>query len=291
MNAAPRRLPPMRMPAEIHYRVAGAARGQRPGHHRSRDGDGGFEFRGHAPLRAAADVRRLDLHASLRDPFGEWIVRQYSQRKAIAVALVADLSASMGFAGAQRKLDVLADFTASLAWSAWRTGDSFGFVGCDTGVRAELLLAQTRRSAAGLALAQRLRGFEPTGRSASALRDAHRHLPSRGSLVFLASDFHLPLADVDAVLASLARHDVVPVVVWQPAEFELSAARGLAQVREPESGARQWLWWRPALRERWQRARQARRDALLSVFRAYRVAPIFIGDTFDADAVTRHFLA
>lgn len=275
---------------ELHYRIAGAATGLFPGHHRSRSGDTGFEFRGHAALQDAPDVRRLDLHASLRDPFGGWIVRLHSERKSIPVAMVADLSASMGFEGAQRKLDVLADFTESLAWSAWRTGDSFGFVGCDERVRTDFAQPQTRIRGAGMALAQRLRTLQPQGRSAAGLREAHRHLPRQRALVFLVSDFHLPLAGLEAVFDSLAAHDVVPVVLWQPVEFALGAARGLAQVREPESGAVRWLWWRPALRERWRAAHDARRDALLRAFRARRLAPLFIEGAFDADAVTRHFL-
>lgn len=276
---------------ELHYRVAGAAVGLFPGHHRSRSGSSGFEFRGHAALQDAPDVRRLDLHASLRDPFGGWIVRLHSERKSIPVAMVADLSASMGFEGAQRKLEVLADFTESLAWSAWRTGDSFGFVGCEEQVRMDFRVPQTRGRGAGLALAERLRAFEPRGRSARALRDAHRHLPRQRALVFLVSDFHFPLAELEGVLDSLAPHDVVPVVLWQPSEFALGAARGLAQVREPESGAVRWLWWRPALRERWAAAHEARRDALMHALRARRLSPLFVEGAFDADAVTRHFLA
>ena len=276
---------------ELHYRVAGAAVGLFPGHHRSRSGTSGFEFRGHAALQDAPDVRRLDLHASLRDPFGGWIVRLHSERKSIPVAMVADLSASMGFEGAQRKLDVLADFAESLAWSAWRTGDSFGFVGCEERVLPAFTQLQSRVRGAGVALAQRLRTLQPQGRSARALREAHRHLPRPRALVFLVSDFHLPLAEVETVLDSLASHDVVPIVLWQPAEFALGAARGLAQVREPESGAQRWLWWRPALRERWAAAHDERREALLQAFRARRLAPMFIEGAFDADAVTRHFLA
>ena len=46
----------------------------------------------------------------------------------------------------------------------------------------------------------------------------------------------------------------------------------------------------PALRERWQAAHDARREALLSLFRRRRLAPLFIEGAFDADAVTRHFL-
>jgi uncharacterized protein (DUF58 family) len=279
-------MPPIR---ELHYRIAGAATGLFPGAHRSRSGDGGFEFRGHAALHDAPDVRRLDLHASLRDPFGAWIVRLASERRAIPVVVVADLSASMGFDGTARKLDVLADLTASLAWSATRIGDSFGFVGCDERVRRELLLPQTRRRGAGLELAQRLRAWQPRGRSAHALHEAHRHLPVQRALVFLVSDFHLPMSDVAGVLASLAAHDVVPVVLWQPVEFALSAAHALAQVQEPESGERRWLWWRPALRERWQAEHAARRAALLQVLRAQRLTPLLIEGAFDADAVTRHF--
>ncbi len=279
---------------ELHYRIAGAASGLFPGAHRSRSGDAGFEFRGHAALQDAPDARRLDLHASLRDPFGNWIVRLHSERKSIPVMVVADLSASMGFEGAQRKLDVLADFTESLAWSAWRTGDSFGFVGCDERVRREFTQPQTRTRGAGLALAQRLRAMQPEGRSADGLRQAHRHLPRQRGLVFLVSDFHFELdgpAGLDAVLDSLAPHDIAPVVLWQPGEFALSAAHGLAQVREPESGTVRWLWWRPALRERWQAALAARREALLAAFRRRRLDPLFVEGAFDADAVTRHFLA
>ena len=274
---------------ELHYRIEAPALGHFPGHHRSSRGESGFEFRGHAALLDAPDPRRLDLHASLRDPFGNWIVRVYSQRKAIPVVMVADLSASMGFIGTRRKLDVLADFVDSLAWSAWRTGDSFGFVGCDRTVREDLLLPPTRARGMGDALARRLRSLHLQGRSAHALLMAHRYLGRQRSLVFLVSDFHLPLSEVEETMASMAHHDLVPVVLWDPLEFSLSARRGLVQVTDPETGVTRLLWWRPALREKWLAALQQRRDALLRIFQVNRVKPLFIEGDFDADAVTRHF--
>jgi uncharacterized protein (DUF58 family) len=274
---------------ELHYRIAGAARGHFPGHHRSRGGDTGLEFRGHVPLIDAPDARRLDLHASLRNPFGDWLVRVHSQRIAIPVVVVADLSASMGFEGERRKLDVLADFVESLAWSAWRTGDRFGFVGCAERVCEDLLQPPTRARGAGGLLAAKLRALVLDGRSAAGLQEAHRHLPRQRALVFLVSDFHLPLDTIADVLASLAAHEVVPVVLWQTEEFGLGTQGGLAEVVDPESGQRRWLWWRPALRSRWEAARQARREALMALFRSRRLAPIVIDGPFDADAVTRHF--
>ena len=276
---------------ELHYRIGAPALGQFPGSHRSTRGDSGFEFRGHALLLDAPDARRLDLHASLRDPFGNWIVRVYSQRKAIPVVLVADLSASMGFAATRRKLDVLADFVDSLGWSAWRAGDSFGFVGCDSEVREDLLLPPTRARGTGAALAARLRTLQLEGRSARALALAAQHLGRQRSLVFLVSDFHLPLPEVEAALASLAHHELVPVVLWDPLEFALSTRRGLVRTYDPEGGTLKLLWWRPALREKWLAAQRQRREALLQAFGAHRRKPLFIEGGFDADAVTRHFHA
>ena len=59
---------------ELHYQVSAPVLGHFPGHHRSTRGGSGFEFRGHAALLDAPDPRRLDFHASLRDPFGNWVV-------------------------------------------------------------------------------------------------------------------------------------------------------------------------------------------------------------------------
>jgi hypothetical protein len=266
-------------------------RGHFPGRHRSTQGDSGFEFRGHAALLDAPDARRLDLHASLRDPLQNWIVRVHSERKSIPVTMVADLSASMGFAGAHPKLQVMAEFDDSLSWSAWRNGDSIGFIGCDSQVRQPLLQPQTRVRGAGSSIAGALRALQPEGRSAQALLDAHAYLSRQRSLVFLLSDFHLPLAFVAEVLDSLAAHQVVPVMLWDAQEFALSAQRGLAQVLDPETGQRRLVWWRPALRRKWMALQQQRRDALSQLFSTRRLSPLLLGDGFDADAVTRYFHA
>ena len=55
----------------------------------------------------------------------------------------------------QRRLPPAA-FVESLSWSAHRTGDSFGFIGCDTQVRNDLLMPQSRSRGVGTALLERL---------------------------------------------------------------------------------------------------------------------------------------
>jgi hypothetical protein len=279
----------MQVQKEIHYRIGGAVRGHFPGRHRSTRGDSGFEFRGHAALLDAPDARRLDLHASLRDPMENWLVRVHSERQSIPVTMVADLSASMGFEGAHPKLHVMADFAESLAWSVWRNADSFGFIGCDMRVCERFLQPQTRVRGVGGVIASALRTLRPEGTSAQGLLDAHGYLSRQRSLVFLLSDFHLPVDLVAAVLDNLAAHDVVPVVLWDRLEFGLSPRRGLAQVVDPETGQRRLVWWRPALRQRWLAVQQARRESLLHLFSSRRLAPLFVEGGFDADAVTRYF--
>jgi hypothetical protein len=269
----------MRQPAAAHV----------PGAHRSRRGDTGLEFRGHVPLPNASDVRRIDLHASLRDAFGQWQVKVFSERKAVSVIVVADLSASMGYVGVHRKLDVLADFTEATARSAWRHGDAFGFIGCDATLRNDWMVPATRRRGLGEALAVRLRALQPQG-SAEGLVQAARLLPTRRSLVFVLSDFHLPLTQIDSLLGRMAAHQVVPVLLWDRQEFD-PPANGLVQLADPESGDQRLVWMRPWLRQRWTAARLERRAALQRLFARHRLDPLVMDDGYRADAVSAHFVA
>jgi uncharacterized protein (DUF58 family) len=277
------------MVEEFHYRIGWRAGGHRPGHHLSRQPGGGFAFRGYAPLLAAPDPRRLDLHASLRDPFEQWVVRLYHQKSSIPVYLVADLSASMGFAGTARKLDLLADFCASLGYSAYRTGDPFGFIGCDTAVRGDFLLAPSHAKGAAMEMSLRLRAFAPTGTAATGLAAAADYLGRQRCLVFVASDFHFPGALLEALLASLARHDVVPVVLWDSAEFERLPRFGIGLVRDSESGRRRPVLMRTALRSRIAAAYAERRRHLERAFAPYGRKPLFMIDRFSAEAMTGYF--
>jgi hypothetical protein len=259
----------------------------------ARSGDSGFEFRGHALLQDAPDVRRLDLHASLRDPFGGWLVRLHSLRKADPG----------GAGGRPVGVDGLRGGAAQ-ARGAGRLHREPGLVGLAhrrqlrlrrlrRALRRDLWLPQTRAPWRRPGWRSACAALQPCRAARrAALHEAHRQLPRQRALVFLVSDFHLPLAELAGCSTAWPRMNVVPVVLWQPLEFALGARHGLAQVREPESGQRRWLWWRPALRERWLAAQHgSARGAAARPFRRRRLAPLFIEGAFDADAVTRHFMA
>lgn len=275
---------------EFHYSVGWRAPGAHPGTHRSGQLGGGYEFAGLVPFIANPDPRNLDLRASLSDPFGQLMVRTFRQRSAIPLFVVADLSASLGFRGTASKLENLALFTASAAYSAYRSGDTFGFIGCDEAIRWDLLLPLRFHKGAAPDLYDRLRVVTPTGRSAEALHQAVSHLGRQRALVFLVSDFHLPLERLDSLLGSLARHDVVPVVLWDSAEYQRLPPWGLVYVEDPETGERRRLFMRPALREKFREAFEQRREALVHLCTRRGREPFFVVDRFDADALTRYFL-
>ena len=185
-------------------------------------------------------------------------------------------------------MDLLADFTESLALSAYRSGDPFAFTGCDSGVRQDLLLPLSRSRAAGPLIAERLRGLEPTGRNALGLLDGAAQMPPARSLLFLLSDFHFPPGMLERLLSGLALHEVVPVVLWDSAE-EIAPRYGIARIFDPETGREKMLLARPSLARRLQESMAARQQALIDCCARFGVKPLIIRDDFEADAVTRYF--
>ena len=275
---------------EVHYKISWRSKGNFPGHHPSQQPGGGLQFRAHVNLIDAPDPRRFDIRASIRDPFEQIKVKVYQQTSSIPVFVVADLSASMNYAGARSKRDVLADFVEAISYSAYRTGDTFGFYGCGEESDQPLQVTPTFNRAAGLGLAERLRVLEPAGRDAAGLKSAHRFIGSKRALIFLLSDFHFPLSETEEIMLSLAYHDVVPVVLWDRHEFERLPDFGLVRMVDPESQQSRLLLMRASLKRRLQENFRARREDLAQLFLSHGREPLFLLDGFQSDEVSRYFL-
>jgi uncharacterized protein (DUF58 family) len=248
-----------------------------------------LEFHGHVPLIAQPDPRQLDVRATLREPFGQLMVRSFRQSSAIPVYLLADLSGSMGFTGTRRKIELLAQFAAAVAFSAYRTGDPFGFFGCDATIRRELTVPLRWHRGLGAERLERLSVFEAEGRSVHGLREIVPELGRQKSLIFLVSDFHLPLPKLAGLLDALSHHDVVPVVLWDSAEYERLPRWGWAELAEAETGRTRRLFLRPSLRAAIRDSYERRRIELRHLFVSHGREPFFLIDRFDPDALTRYF--
>jgi len=273
----------------FQYRLPRPVVGVFPGAHPGQMVGNGQLFKRHDTLIARPDPRRIDLRASLLDPFGNYQVRVQQQHSAVDVFLLADLSASMGFVGNNDKRRVLADMLLSIAASAWDYGDSFGFIACNERALTDCYLPAGKRMGRIQALAKRLEQLELQPGSAGLLQ-AQRYLPNHRALVFLVSDFHFPLPQLQAILQRLSRHDVIPLVLWDQAEYSRLPDWGLFQLQDLETGKRRTLWLRPGLKRKIEQAFTQRRGQLQHHFRAFGCEPLFIENGYRSEQLAQYFL-
>ncbi|WP_132252218.1 DUF58 domain-containing protein [Methylobacterium segetis] len=278
------------MSADIVYLPRWRARGPRAGAHRARETGGLGSFKDQVSFLRLPDARRIDLRATLRDPFEGVHVRRFEARMAVEVWALVDLSASMRFSGAADRMALVGALCQGLAASATRIGDGFGLIACDAGIREDLSLIATRRRASAAEAAVRIGQARPTGRSAAGLLAAAARIAGRPKLVFLISDFRWPEALLEQVFASLSFHDVVPVLLADSRETEALPEWGLLELEDLEGAGSRLVLMRPALRRRWLAQEGERMARLARLARRNGREPFRLADRFDPEALSRHLL-
>ncbi|KQP82925.1 hypothetical protein [Methylobacterium sp. Leaf117] len=275
---------------DIVYRPRGRPPGTRPGAHRGRESGGLGTFRDQVPFLRLPDARRIDVRATLRDPFEGTVVRRFEARTPIEVWALVDLSASMRFSGEADRGVLASDFCRGLAASATRIGDPFGLIGCDGAMREDVFLPASRARSQVAAVSRRLADAACTGDRADGFLAAARRLTGRPKMVFLVSDFRWPEPLIAEVFAALSLHDLVPVVLGDTAEAEGLPEWGLLELDDLEGAGRRVVFMRPALRRRWIAREAARAESLRRIATAHGRPPFRLAGRFDPDAVSRHLL-
>ena len=265
---------------DILYRPRGRFAANHVGAHMSSEVGGFGIFRDQASFMRYPDARRIDLRATLRDPFGATYVRRFEQRASIDVYALVDLSASMGFVGAVDRFRVAVDLCAALAYSSTRIGDRFGLFPFDDALIDRSTSPATRSKRAALAAAERLCAETPRGSSVKGVFAAAAALGATRRLVFLISDFRWPARMIEGAFDALSPHDVAPIVLVDSIE-STPPKWGLLGLRDSESVGRRLLLMRPVLQRRWIEAEQARRCNLSRLSSLRSRAPIFVEDRFD----------
>ena len=229
----------------------------------------GFDFDQHRPYRPGDDVRRIDWNVTAR--LGVPFLRQTHAESELNIVLAADLSRSMRFAsGLRSKHETLTLVTASLLFSAISDQINTGFLAfTDRVLKWTAPSANKGRAWATLTDLWELK----TPGKRTAILPAVGHLLEtlkRTTLVFLVSDF-LTEEDLGASreLAMLAsRHDVIAVVLDDPAEMKLPVGSGFVRVRDVESGVEMTLGLNNEVRQLYgETIRQKRNDLLRTFYR------------------------
>jgi uncharacterized protein (DUF58 family) len=277
------------MVAEFHYRLPDKARSRRPGAHLSKMSGGGMIFRRHVSLLVSPDPRRLDVRASLRDPAEQWWVREYQQRAAIPVVVVLDVSTSMGFRGLQNRARTASIFVEAAAWSANRHGDRFGLIGFDRRLREDCWVPVRQQRAALEGVIHHLRHDSAREAGHEGLAEVPAWLPREPGLVFMVSDFHWPVETLRGFLESSMPHHVVPVVLWDRAEYSGWPTKGFAFAEDMESAERRLVWLRSGWNDAVGAAYAQREADLRAVCEPFATRPLFLRDGFSADVVSDYF--
>lgn len=286
---------PLAVPQEIFYHIAWRSRRVQAGSHKTNMRGAGSDFASFVPLLDYPDPRRLDVRASLKTIPKQFMVRTFFERSAIHVYVVNDLSASMWFSGKGHKPALITEIAEAIAWSVVRQGDAFGMLSCQDDVLEKLSVLPSCRQSQAQEVRQQLAGFFSNAfeanKTASAMPLAAKKIGVQKSLVFLISDFHWPEDLLKQTLQAFCMHDVVPIVLWDEAEFEELPEWGWAKVRELESGIQRSLFMRPSLHQKIREYAQIRKHTLGQFCQQQGARlPFFVNSHFDATALSRHLL-
>jgi uncharacterized protein (DUF58 family) len=271
------------------YHINWRSRGRNPGRHASTQRGMGMEFRGHTTLLSYPDPRRIDIRQTIRDPMEQVYVRLFNQKSATPVFVICDLSGSMNFGAKKRKIKLAAEIAESIAQSASEHHDPFGFIGFDEKVREDWISATSYKSHHAIAMAESLKDFHPAPVNCNGITEVYRYLPRERSLVFLISDFHMPNDLLEEGLSNLLRHYIVPVVLWDAAEYRNLPEFGLANVTDAETGEKRTLFIRKELREKIVQSFEARREEIYELFMRFDMPPFYVEGDFDPNLMTEYF--
>ncbi len=274
---------------EFSYHIGWRSRSRRPGRHKSNQRGMGMEFRGHTTLLSYPDPRRIDIRQTIRDPMEQVHVRIFNQKSVTPVFMLCDLSGSMQYGSAQTKIEIAANIAESIAQSVTRNRDMVGFIGFDDIVREDWLSTLSARPHTMLDIAANLRAYQPSEVGSRGVVECVRLLPRERSLIFMVSDFHMPMTDLEESLVLLQRHHIVPVVLWDSSEYTDLPEFGITSVTDPETGQKRTLFLRKEYRNRILQAFTDRKKAIEDLFLRYDMQPFFVENHFDADQLSEYF--
>jgi uncharacterized protein (DUF58 family) len=257
----------------LRWRVAGVVPGAHPG---TQSGQSG-RFHQTVPFDRAPDPRRIDLRATLRDPFERLHVRQFQQRAAARVEILLDSSDSMRFGLNAGNFTLGRELADAVVRAAYEIQDGIGVSVCAESV----VFSYSARRGDPQLIAASLASLQAGGRSARGLIEAAQTMIGRRRLVVLISDFAFAIEEAAELFKALAHHDVIPVHVVQSAMRTLPSW-GVFEITELETGRRRMVLLRRRLLDRWRRA-LAEREAQLMNLSLSHGRPLYqLADRFDA---------
>ena len=193
----------------------------------------GMEFEEVREYQPGDEIRTIDWNVTART--GAPFVKAFREERELTVITLVDVSPSERFGSAgQQKVELAAEFSAVVAFSAIRNGDKVGTILFTDQVEKYVPPKKGKKHV--LRLLRELLTFQPHSRGTD-LAEALKFLAKvqrRKATVFVISDF----IDTDfekALAAVRGKHDVIAVRTSDPREAELPDV-GLVSLEDAETG-------------------------------------------------------
>lgn len=259
------------------------------GEHRGTQRGLGDEFKGNMSLIDYPDARRMDLRQTLRDPYEQVQVKLFNQDNTTPIFAVCDVSSSMQFKGQRRKLDLAKEIAASIAYSAFETSDVFSVIAYHQQVIETLTLSLSHHVHQAFEVIDQLGQYHEMRVGAEGILEVPQYLSQHRGLVFWISDFHMPLSLIEQAFNAMSVHQVIPVVLWDEYEYTKLPKFGFGNMIDPETGMNRTIFFRQAVRAKFEEAFVARKQALETLFTRFESQAIYIHDQYDPDVMSRYF--
>lgn len=229
----------------------------------------GMMFAEVRPYQFGDDVRSIDWNVTAR--YNEPYIKLFNEEREQTVMLCVDISRSGWFgSGNQRKLDLIAEISAVLALSAISNNDKVGMVLFTD--RVEKIIPPRKGRRHVLRLIRELFASEPqhVGTDIGAGLDYVMRVIKKKSIIVLISDFQSKPYETSMKVVN-RRHELVPVQVTDPLEYELPNL-GLLPLRDAETGETIMVDTSlPSVRKDYHQRRQTYQERLEATIRRYKI--------------------
>ena len=275
--------------SDFQYKLFGSSNSSRPGSHKSSARGSGMEFNRLVSLQQYPDPRRLDLRASIIDPYERWLVREFKQRSAVSVFAIVDLSASVRFNGLQNGKNLIIKILTSVMNSTRRYGDRFGLVGFDNKFRKDWFIPATQRVPVNFDTLNLQFSSGKSGRGHKGLMEVPNWLPKEKCLLFFISDFHISLNFLSYFFSRTISHQVVPLILEDEVEHAGYDRFGFAFLSDSETRRKKLVLLTKKFKDKLKKNYEKRDRQLLSICREFNCRPAKILGDFDPKELTEHF--
>jgi uncharacterized protein (DUF58 family) len=233
------------------------------------------------------EIRAIDWNVTAR--MNEAYVKVFTEERELTVMLVVDVSASKEFGTrGQSKAEIAAEVAAQIAFSAIANNDRVGLLLFSD--RIEKVIPPKKGRKHVLRLISEILAFKPEGKGTDLSLGLNflSSVAKRKTVTFLISDFLAKSYEQGLRIVS-RRHDLVPVVITDPAEEALPPV-GLVDVEDPETGERFVVDFAdPAVRSLYKGAMAERRDERRRIFRKLQLDALELRAGEDHGSVLARF--